>query len=82
MVTTLSPVFQLRPLATQPIPSVVFLMKATSSGIALMSCAASYPRTVDLLRLLLDRGADLRAQDRTNATALALAVRSADVDVD
>jgi ankyrin repeat protein len=43
--------------------------------------AASFPRTVDLLRLLLDRGADLRAQDRTGATALALAVRSADVEV-
>jgi ankyrin repeat protein len=43
--------------------------------------AASYPGTVDLLRLLLDRGADLRAQDRTGATALALAVRSADVEV-
>ena len=43
--------------------------------------AASYPRTVDVLRLLLDRGADIRAQDRANATALALAVRSADVDV-
>ena len=43
--------------------------------------AASYPRTVDVLRLLLDRGADIRAQDRASATALALAVRSADVDV-
>ena len=43
--------------------------------------AASYPRTVELLRLLLDRGADLRAQDRAGTTALALAVRSADVDV-
>jgi ankyrin repeat protein len=43
--------------------------------------AASYPRTVDVLRLLLERGADLRAQDRAGATALALAVRSADVDV-
>ena len=43
--------------------------------------AASFPRTVELLRLLLDRGADLRAQDRTGATALALAVRSADVEV-
>ena len=43
--------------------------------------AASYPRTVGVLRLLLDRGADIRAQDRANATALALAVRSADVDV-
>ena len=43
--------------------------------------AASYPGTVDVLRLLLDRGADLRAQDRAGTTALALAVRSADVDV-
>ena len=40
--------------------------------------AAAYPRTVDVLRLLLDRGADLRAQ---GTTALALAVRSADVEV-
>ena len=30
--------------------------------------AASYPRTSDLLRLLLERGADLRAQDRGGAT--------------
>jgi ankyrin repeat protein len=43
--------------------------------------AAAYPRTVDLLRLLLDRGADLRAKDRAGADALALAVRSADVEV-
>jgi ankyrin repeat protein len=43
--------------------------------------AASYPGTVDLLRLLLDRGADLRAQDRGGATALSLAVRSADSNV-
>ena len=43
--------------------------------------ASSLPRTVDVLRLLLDRGANLRAQDRAGATALALAVRSADVDV-
>ena len=43
--------------------------------------AASYPGTVDVLRLLLDRGADLRAQDRGGATALSLAVRSADVEV-
>jgi len=43
--------------------------------------AASYPGTVDLLRLLLDRGADLRAKDQLGATALSLAVRSADVAV-
>jgi len=43
--------------------------------------AAAYPRTVGLLRLLLDAGADLRAQDRAGANALALAVRSSDVEV-
>src|SRR5438093_4776711 len=43
--------------------------------------AASYPQTVDLLRLLLDKGADLRAQDKGGATALGLALRSADVEV-
>jgi ankyrin repeat protein len=43
--------------------------------------AASYPRTSDLLRLLLERGADLHAQDRGGATALSLALRSADVEV-
>src|SRR5438128_9477439 len=43
--------------------------------------AAAYPGTVDLLRLLLAGGADLRAQDQLGATALSLAVRSADVAV-
>jgi N-acyl-D-amino-acid deacylase len=43
--------------------------------------AASYPRTTDVLRLLLERGADLRAQDQGGATALSVAIRSADVDV-
>lgn len=43
--------------------------------------AAAYPGTVGVLRLLLDGGADLRAQDRQGATALSLAVRSADVGV-
>ena len=43
--------------------------------------AASYPRTIGVLRLLLERGADLRVQDRVGATALSLAVRSADVEV-
>ncbi len=43
--------------------------------------AASYPGTVPSLQLLLDRGADLRAQDKAGATALSLAVRSADVSV-
>jgi ankyrin repeat protein len=43
--------------------------------------AASYPGTVNVLRLLLDRGADLRAQDRGGSTALSLATRSGSVDV-
>jgi ankyrin repeat protein len=43
--------------------------------------AASYPGTRDVLRMLLDHGADLRAQDRGGATALSLALRSADVEV-
>ncbi|HEY3159802.1 MAG TPA: ankyrin repeat domain-containing protein, partial [Vicinamibacterales bacterium] len=53
----------------------------SDSGRTALLVAASYPGTVDLLRLLLARGADLRAQDRAGTTALALAVRSADVDV-
>ncbi len=43
--------------------------------------AASYPRTTGLLRLLLDHGADLHAEDRGGSTALSLAIRSSDVDV-
>jgi len=53
----------------------------SESGRTALLVAASYPGTVDVLRLLLARGADLRAQDRAGTTALALAVRSADVDV-
>src|SRR5262245_29411332 len=53
----------------------------SEAGRTSLLVAASYPGTVDLLRLLLSRGADLRAQDRAGTTALALAVRSADVDV-
>jgi ankyrin repeat protein len=53
----------------------------SETGRTALLVAASYPGTVDLLRLLLSRGADLRAQDRAGTTALALAVRSADVDV-
>src|SRR5262245_38385615 len=53
----------------------------SETGRTALLVAASYPGTVDLLRLLLARGADLRVQDRAGTTALALAVRSADVDV-
>src|SRR5690349_1866009 len=53
----------------------------SEAGRTALLVAASYPGTVDLLRLLLARGADLRAQDRGGATALSLAVRSADSNV-
>ena len=53
----------------------------SESGRTALLVAASYPGTVDLLRLLLARGADLRAEDRAGTSALALAVRSADVEV-
>ena len=53
----------------------------SETGRTAFLAAASFPRTVPVLRLLLDHGADLKAQDRGNATALSLAVRSADIDV-
>ena len=53
----------------------------SASGRTPLLVAASYPGTTDLVRLLLERGADLRAQDQAGINALALAVRSADVEV-
>ena len=53
----------------------------SDTGRTALIVAASYPGTVDLLRLLLDRGADLRAKDSGGSTALGLAVRSSTVDV-
>jgi N-acyl-D-amino-acid deacylase len=43
--------------------------------------AASYPSTVNAIRVLLDRGADLHAEDRGGSTALSLAIRSGSIDV-
>jgi ankyrin repeat protein len=57
------------------------LTARSDTGRTAFLTAANYPRTVGVLRLMLERGADLRAQDRANATALDLAVRSADVEV-
>src|SRR5262249_795061 len=42
--------------------------------------AAGYPRTVEILRLLLDKGAELRARDRAGDLALGRA-RESDIDV-
>jgi hypothetical protein len=53
----------------------------SETGRTTLLIAAAYPGTRNVLQLLLDRGADLRAQDRANMTALALAVRSADLAV-
>ena len=53
----------------------------SETGRTALLIAASYPRTLDLVRLLLTRGADLRGVDRGGATALSLAVRSGDVEV-
>jgi ankyrin repeat protein len=43
--------------------------------------AARYPGSVEVLRLLLDKGADLHAKDRNGASALGLATTYADVGV-
>jgi ankyrin repeat protein len=53
----------------------------SETGRTALLVAASYPRTVDVLQVLLAGGADLRAQDKAGAMALALAVRSSDIDV-
>ncbi len=43
--------------------------------------AASYPQSVEVLRLLIASGADIHTEDGTGANALTLASRSADVEV-
>lgn len=43
--------------------------------------AAGYPNTVPVLKLLLDKGADLKARDRAGETALRKAARFSDVSV-
>ena len=43
--------------------------------------AASYPGSVEVLRLLVDHGADIHAKDRNGVHALGRATLSADVDV-
>ena len=55
--------------------------RSTNLGRTPLLIAAAYPGTVDLLDLLLARGADLRAKDTAENTALAMAMRSADLGV-
>ena len=55
--------------------------RSTDTGRTPLLIAANYPGTVELLKLLLARGADLRAKDAAGFTALGLAMLSADVEV-
>jgi ankyrin repeat protein len=54
--------------------------KSTNLGRTPLLIAAGYPGTVELLRLLLDKGADLRARDKNGDLALGRA-READIEV-
>ena len=58
-------------------------INARSDGLDLtpLLIAAGYPGSNEALELLLDNGADIDATDRTGSNALAMAMRSADVDV-
>jgi ankyrin repeat protein len=55
--------------------------RSTNLGRTPFLIAAGYPGSVDVLALLLERGADLRAKDTAGFSALALAMLSADLEV-
>jgi ankyrin repeat protein len=55
--------------------------RSTNLGRTPLLIAAASPGTVDLLDLLLARGADLRATDGAGNSAVAMAMRTADIDV-
>lgn len=55
--------------------------RSVSLGRTALLIAAGYPGSIPVLRLLLDKGADLRATDRAGDHALAHAARTADVEV-
>ena len=55
--------------------------RSTSLGRTPLLIAAASPGSVDLLELLLARGANLRAKDTAGYSPLAMAMRSADVEV-
>ena len=55
--------------------------RSTNLGRTPLLIAAASPGSVDVLTLLLARGADLRAKDAAGSNALAVAMLSSDVDV-
>jgi ankyrin repeat protein len=55
--------------------------RSTNLGRTPFLIAAGYPGSIDVLTLLLERGADLRAKDTAGFSALAAAMVSADLDV-
>jgi ankyrin repeat protein len=55
--------------------------KSSNLGRTPLLIAASYPGSVELLRILLDKGAELHVRERNGTNALGCAVRWADVDV-
>jgi ankyrin repeat protein len=55
--------------------------RSTNLGRTPFLIAAAYPGSVDVLTLLVERGADLRATDTAGFSALAIAMVSADLEV-
>ena len=55
--------------------------RSSTLGRTPLLIAAGSPGSVNLIKLLLSHGADLKATDTAGFTALAMAMRSADVDV-
>jgi len=53
----------------------------STTGRTPLLVVAAYPDTLDLVRMLVDKGTDLAARDQAGATALSLALRSSDVTV-
>jgi ankyrin repeat protein len=53
--------------------------RSTNTGRTALLIAASYPGSVEIMRMLLDKGADLRAQDRNEDNALTMSASTGDV---
>lgn len=54
--------------------------RSSNAGRIPLLVAASYPRSVDVLRLLLQKGADLKAKDKSGRHALGRAVEFSDLE--